>query len=74
MRDLRAYGRQTSVRLAIGAFLLLLIVGLGLIYGFYGAPAAMVGLLCLLGGLVPIGLTALAFVILDKYLKNARSR
>ncbi len=55
-RDLRAYARQTNIRLAIGAFGLLFVVGLGLIYFIYGPGAAGVGLLCLLGALVPIGL------------------
>lgn len=55
-RDLRAYARQTNLRLALGAFILLFGVGIGLIYVIYGPGAAGVGLLCLLGSLVPIAL------------------
>ena len=64
-RDLRKYARQTNVRLAVGAVLVLLIVGVGLIYWIYGPGAAMSGLLCLLAGLSPIVLIILALAILD---------
>ncbi len=53
-RDLRRYARQTSFRIIIGAILLLLIVGDGLIYLIYGSAAALTGLLCILGALVPV--------------------
>jgi hypothetical protein len=65
MRDLRNYAKQTNVRLAVGAFLLLFIVGVGLIYVIYGPGAAVMGLLCLLAGLLPILLIALSLAILD---------
>ncbi len=55
-RDLRRYASQTTVRLVIGALLLLFVVGLGLVWWIYGFGAAIMGLLCLLGALVPIGL------------------
>lgn len=64
-RDLREYARQTNVRLVVGALLLLFIVGDGLIYYFYGAGAALMGFLCLLGGLLPVALTTLAVALLD---------
>ncbi|MGQ9832689.1 MAG: hypothetical protein ACUVRJ_02650 [Candidatus Villigracilaceae bacterium] len=64
-RDLREYARQTNVRLVVGALLLLFIVGDGLIYYFYGAGAALMGFLCLLGGLLPVALTILAVALLD---------
>jgi hypothetical protein len=61
IRDLRKYARQTTVRVAAGAVLLLFIVGDGLIYLIYGKAAAVMGLLCLVGGMIPI---ALIFAIL----------
>lgn len=64
-RDLRKYARQTNVRLGVGAALILLIVGVGLIYFTYGPGAAVTGLLCLLAGLSPIVLIVLSLAILD---------
>ncbi len=73
-RDLRAYARQTNVRLAIGAFILLFGIGLGLIYLIYGAGAAGLGLLCLLGSLVPIALILLFLYGLDWIMQRARPK
>jgi hypothetical protein len=70
-RDLRKYARQTNVRLAVGAVLILLVVGTGLIYWIYGAGAAVTGLLCLLAGLSPIALIVLSLAILDWIQKRA---
>lgn len=71
MRDLRNYARQTNVRLGVGAFLLLFIVGLGLIYVMYGSGAAMMGFLCLLAGLSPLVLIFISLEILDWIQKRA---
>lgn len=73
IRDLRRYARDTNTRLIAGALLLLFIVGDGLIYWFYGLGAAITGFLCLLGGLLPIGLILLFFALLDWVVKRARS-
>ncbi len=73
-RDLRAYARQTNVRLGVGAFILLFGLGLGLIYLIYGPGAAGIGLLCLLGSLIPIGLILFFLYGLDWIVKRARSR
>jgi hypothetical protein len=70
-RDLRKYARQTNFRLIVGALLLLFIVGDGLIYAIYGPSAAVTGLLCILGGLVPVGLIVLALLLLDWITKRA---
>jgi hypothetical protein len=70
-RDLREYARNTNVRLAVGAFALLFVIGLGLIYLIYGAGAAVVGFLCLLAGLTPVVLILFIFVILDRIVKRA---
>lgn len=71
MRDLRKYARQTNVRLGVGAFLLLFLVGLGLIQVIYGSGAAVMGLLCLLAGLSPLVLIFLSLEILDWIQKRA---
>jgi hypothetical protein len=70
-RDLRRYAAQTNVRVAVGAVVLLFTVGIGLIWLIYGTGAALTGLLCLLGALVPIGLIALTIWLLDLALKKA---
>lgn len=58
-RDLRKYASQTNVQLIIGGLILLFVVGLGLIALIYGPDAALLGFICILGGLVPIGLIVL---------------
>ena len=70
-RDLRKYARQTNIRLGVGATLVLLIVGVGLIYLIYGPGAAVTGLLCLLSGLSPVALIILSLAILDWIQKRA---
>ncbi len=63
--DLRKYAQQTNARLVAGFVLILLVVGEGLIYVFYGAGGALMGLLCLAGGLAPLLLIALALWGID---------
>jgi hypothetical protein len=70
-RDLRSYARQTTVRLIAGGLFFLLIVGIGLIYVFYGPAAAVSGLLCMGIGLLPILLILIVFAILDAVVKRA---
>lgn len=70
-RDLRKYAKQTNFRLIIGAFLLLFIVGLGLIWLIYGKEAAFLGFLCLLAGLAPVVLIFLIFYVMDWIMKRA---
>ncbi len=70
-RDLRKYASQTTVQLIAGALLLLFIVGLGLVWYIYGSAAAIMGLLCLLGALIPIGLVWLSLSGLDWIVKRA---
>ena len=69
--DLRKYARQTNIQLAVGAVLLLFIIGDGLIYLFYGAGAAVFGILCLLGGMVPAVLFVLVLLLFDWIQKRA---
>jgi TM2 domain-containing membrane protein YozV len=70
-RDLRKYVRQTNLRLIAGGLILLFVVGDGLIYLFYGASAAVLGLLCLLAGLTPVVLVTLIILLLDWITKRA---
>jgi hypothetical protein len=70
-RDLRKYARQTNIRLAVGAILVLFIVGDGLIYLFFGTSAAMGGILCLLSGMVPVILTYLVLLLFEWIKKRA---
>lgn len=70
-RDLRKYMRDTNARLIAGALLMLFVIGIGLIYLIYGAGAALMGLLCILGAFVPIGLIFLFLFLLDWVTKRA---
>jgi hypothetical protein len=69
-RDLRKYASQTNVQLIGGALLILFIIGLGLIAWLYGTGAALMGFLCLLGAMVPIGLIYLFMFGLDAIVKR----
>jgi hypothetical protein len=64
-RDLRDYARQTNFRLILGFIVLLFIIGDGLIYLFYGQGAAIMGMICLVGGIAPIALIMAALWIID---------
>jgi hypothetical protein len=70
-RDLRKYASQTNVRLIAGAVLVLLIIGDGLIYIIYGGGAALMGILCILAGMIPVVLTFLVLVLFDWIRKRA---
>ena len=68
--DLRGYTSQTTKRIIIGALVLLFIVGGGLIWLLYGLGPALMGVLCLLGALIPIGLIWLLMIGLDLLVKK----
>jgi hypothetical protein len=70
-RDLRSYMKDTNTRLIVGALALLFIVGDGLIWLIYGFGAALMGLLCMLGAFVPIGLILLFLNLSDWIVKRA---
>jgi hypothetical protein len=63
--------KDTNVRLIIGALALLFIVGDGLIWLIYGFGAALMGLLCMVGAFVPIGLIFLLLNLSDWIVKRA---
>jgi hypothetical protein len=62
------------VRLIGGGLLLLFVVGIGLIYFFYGSSAALTGLICLLVGVLPLVLIWLGFYLLEIFTKKVRER
>ena len=70
-RDLREYSKQTDRRLVIGALLFLFIVGGGLIWWFYGTPAAGLGVTCLMAGLAPVILITAVFFAAEWIIKHA---
>ena len=70
-RDLRRYMKDTNVRLIAGALFGLFVVGDGLIWLIYGFGAAVMGLLCMLGAFVPIGLILLLLSLSDWIVKRA---
>jgi hypothetical protein len=72
IRDLRRYARDTNIRLFIGFVLILFVVGDGLIWLIYGREAAIFGLLCILAGLFPLALIALALWGIDLLLRKYR--
>jgi multisubunit Na+/H+ antiporter MnhB subunit len=74
MKDLRQYAKQTNVRLVLGAFILLFVVGVGLIWLIYGEGAAGLGFVCLLAALFPVILILLFFVAIEWILKRARPK
>jgi multisubunit Na+/H+ antiporter MnhB subunit len=74
LRDLREYAKQTNVRLALGAFILLFVVGVGLIWIIYGEGAAGMALTCLVAALVPVILILVVFLAIEWILKRARPK
>ncbi len=70
-RDLRKYAKNTTVRTVIGFLILLFIVGDGLIYFIYGPSAAVTGLICILGGIVPVILIYATFLLMEHVVKKA---
>lgn len=74
MKDLREYAKQTNLRLALGAFVLLFVVGVGLIWLFYGEGAAGLGFTCLLAALFPVILIVFIFLAMEWIVKRARPK
>ena len=73
-RDLRKYTRQTNVRLALGAFVLLFVVGVGLIWLIYGQGAGSMAFVCLMAAFFPIILILVVFLAIEWVLKRARPK
>jgi predicted membrane protein len=73
-RDLRKYASQTSTRFVIGGIFLIFFIGVGLIYGFYGKQAAIMGLFCMGLGLTPILLIWFILWIIEWLTKRVEQR
>jgi len=71
-RDLRKYASQTNIRSLIGFLLLLFIVGDGLIYALYGRESAIMGLVCIAAGVLPLLIIWLLLWGMDLIVKKAR--
>lgn len=69
-QDLRKYASTTNKRLVIGAIVLILVVGVGLIAWLYGKGAAAAGLICILGGLGLVGLVVLFMHVIGIIVKK----
>lgn len=65
--NLNSYAQKTRTRLVIAFLVILFTVGLGLIWIIYGSRAAFLGLICLLGMVVPIGLITIILYGLSKF-------
>ncbi len=74
MKDLREYARQTNIRLALGAFILLFVVGVALIWAIYGGNTAGMAFTCLLAALFPVILILSIFLAIEWILKRARPK
>jgi multisubunit Na+/H+ antiporter MnhB subunit len=74
LKDLREYAKETNVRLALGAFILLFVIGVGLIWIIYGGNAAGLAFTCLLAALFPIILILGIFLGIEWILKRARPK
>lgn len=64
---------QTRIRAIFWFIFILIVIGLGLVWIFYGKQAALFGLLCLLSMLIPTGLVVIALVALDLFTKKINS-
>ncbi len=73
-RDLRRYSKQTIQRLITSGLILLFAVGGALIFYFYGGAAALLGIICLLAGLLPIGLIILILALMEFIVERNRNR
>lgn len=73
-RDLRKYASQTQARSLAAFVLILLVVGVGLIYLFYGPASAMMGAICALMGLAPLLAIFLVLQLLDWFVDRVDDR
>ncbi len=73
-KDLRKHSRDTNVRLALGGALLLLVVGGGLVWAFYGQGAGGLAFTCLFAGVVTVALIIGVFFAIDWILSRARPK
>lgn len=62
--------RQTQARLIVAGLLVLLVVGGGLVWLFYGFTAAVTAVLCLLGAAAVFALLWLILALLERWVKE----
>jgi hypothetical protein len=62
--------RRTEARLVIGGYLILLVVGGGLVWGFYGRGAALTAVGCLLVMAVVVSLLWLLLGLLERWVSD----
>ncbi|MFO8036968.1 MAG: hypothetical protein R6U57_10120 [Anaerolineales bacterium] len=71
-KDLRTYARRTTLLLVVGFIIILFVVGDGLIYLLYGRGPALMGLVCLGSGLIPVAGLLLFFTIAERIVRGHR--
>ena len=69
--ELDKYSKQTNRRLVAGFIFILLVIGDGLIYLFYGLESALFGLTCIGAGFVPIVFIWMSLAIIEKISKKS---
>jgi hypothetical protein len=69
--ELDKYSKQTNRRLVAGFVFILLVIGDGLIYLFYGMESAIFGLFCIGAGFVPIILIWMTLNIIERIAKRS---
>jgi hypothetical protein len=52
--DPQKHFKQTQLQFVIGFVVILIIVGFGLIFYFYGSSAAVMGIICVATGVLPV--------------------
>lgn len=62
--------RQTRARLILGGMLVLLVVGGGLVWLFYGRTAAFTAVLCLVGSAAVMALLWLILTLLERWVRD----
>jgi hypothetical protein len=66
----RQHWHQTQVHLILGGLTLVLVVGGGLVWLFYGRAAAITAASCLLGGGAVIGFLWLLLTLLERWVRD----
>ena len=67
---MRTYSRQTITRLIIGGIVVLIVVGIGLVWIFYGKEAALSALICIGLGMLPLWIILIVFFLITYILKK----
>ena len=68
--DLRKFARSTQWRLVVGFLIILVAIGDGLIWYFYGTQALQLALVCNITALIPVLLIVIALWLLERLLRS----